>query len=85
LFDCIPVLPNRASYAEMYLPEFLYPSEWTSSWENYLVHRQDLIRFINHRVELYEDYLPLLEQQKTILKDKYLNANVMYDKLLKRS
>lgn len=85
VYGVIPVLPDRASYSEMYLPEFLYPSEWTSSYENYLTHRTDLINFINRRLDYLSDYHELVQTQKQILLDKYLNANVMYDKLLKRS
>lgn len=85
LFGVVPILPNRASYAEMYMPEFLYPSEWTSSYENYLTHRTDLLKFINRRLDYLDDYVELLKPQVEILKDKYLNGNIMYDKLLKRS
>lgn len=78
----IPVLPDRCSYSEMYLPEFLYPSEWTSSWDNYLKNKPLLIDFINERLDHPERFAAALEQQKAILKDRYLTCTVMIDKLL---
>jgi len=81
LLNTIPVLPDRCSYSEMYLPEFLYPSVWTSSFENYVQHKYNLIDFIQEKIDNAANYTAALEQQKQILLDKYLNANVMYDNL----
>jgi hypothetical protein len=81
LLNVIPVLPSRCSYTEMYLPEFLYPSEWTSSFENYLLHKNELLNFIADRLDYPENYATAMQQQRQLLLDKYLNANVMYDKL----
>ena len=35
LLGVIPILPNRLSYSEMYESKYLYPSDWTTSFENY--------------------------------------------------
>ena len=49
LAGAIPVLPDRCSYAEMYRKEFLYPSVWTSNWENYQKYKPLLVEFIQQR------------------------------------
>lgn len=82
LAGAIPIVPDRASYAEMYLPVFKYPSEWTSSIENYFKHKAELVAFINERVNNRGKYLPALHMQQQILIKDYLNANIMIDKIL---
>jgi hypothetical protein len=82
LAGAIPIVPDRASYREMYLPEFKYPSEWTSSVENYFKHKSELVSFINDRVNNRSKYLNLLKLQQQILITDYLNANLMIDKIL---
>lgn len=82
LSGVIPVLPDRCSYSEMYLPEFLYPSHWTADYNSYLQHRDELTDFINARLSNREHYLPALEKQKQILVDQYLQPGVMIEKLL---
>lgn len=82
LAGAIPVVPDRASYAEMYLPEFKYPSHWTSSWENYEANRDNVYKFIHERVRNREQYMSALKTQQQILMDNYLNANIMIDKIL---
>lgn len=82
LAGVIPVLPDRCSYKEMYLPEFKYPSEWTTNFEAFQKHRAELVEFINDRITNRDKYLPLLEQQKEILMKDYLQANVMIEKII---
>lgn len=82
LAGCIPVLPDRASYHEMYLPEFKYPSEWTSSHANYLKYKTDLVYFMSDRLNRPEAYALAMAEQRQILKDHYLTANIMIDNLL---
>lgn len=81
LLDCIPVLPDRCSYSEMYLPEFRYPTYWTSSYANYEKHKYDLIHWINDRLMFPKNYAEALAEQKEILHKQYLNADVMYNLL----
>lgn len=83
LADVIPVLPDRCSYKEMYLPEFKYPSEWTTNMESFLKHRTELVAFIQDRITNREKYLPLLEKQKEILLEHYLQADVMIKNITK--
>lgn len=82
LAGAIPILPDRCCYSEMYMNIFKYPSEWTSSYENYTRHKKDLVAFIEKRMDNYEFYLPYLEQQRAILVAEYINSNIMLDRLL---
>lgn len=83
LAGAIPIVPDRASYHEMYMDCFKYPSEWTSSWENYLANRHNLIEFINESMLHYNEIkeTSLLEQREILIND-YLKPNVMINKLL---
>lgn len=82
ILGAIPVVPNRASYAEMYMDEFLYPSEWTSSWDNYVSNRDNLYNFIQDRIRNRDKYLPALERQQQILISQYMRADAMIERIL---
>lgn len=82
LAGVIPFLPDRCSYSEMYLKEFLYPSEWTQNFESFEKHRVLLYRFINDRIQHREKYMVALGEQRKILIEKYLQPTVMVNKLL---
>jgi len=82
LLDVIPVLPDRCSYTEMYMTDFLYPSAWTESWEAYQTHKSDLIAFIQHRLDHPKKYSRQLAKQKKILKERYLSADRMFDQMI---
>lgn len=82
LAGAIPIVPDRASYSEMYLAEFKYPSEWTESYDSYLFNRKNLIEFIEHRLDNADAYQPLLQQQCEILMKDYLNCDVMVNYIL---
>jgi hypothetical protein len=82
LAGVIPIVPDRCSYKEMYLDEFKYPSEWTESVDAYKQHRDDLVEFVNRRINNRDQFIGALQRQKNILVQNYLNATVMIDKLL---
>ena len=82
LAGVIPVLPDRCSYAEMYPPEFLYPSVWTNSYENYCNYKVQLVDFIRDRMDNPEKYAKALEMAQWTIKNAYLNCNRMLDALL---
>lgn len=82
LVDTIPMLPNRLSYSEMYLSEFLYPSYWTESYETYIENKDYVILFLKNLVEDYDRHLKSLSIQRSTLLSKYLSASKMFDKLL---
>ena len=50
----MPLVPNRLSYTEMYSDFFSYPSEWTASFDDYLVHKDKLIDRIKTMMEGYD-------------------------------
>jgi hypothetical protein len=83
LANVIPVLPDRCSYSEMYLPEFKYPSAWTESWSSFNEHRSLLVDFIRERLANPDKFKHLMIMQKAILLDKYLKADVMVNNLIK--
>lgn len=79
----IPIVPDRASYSEMYLDIFKYPSEWTSSVDNYYHYKTKLIDFINDLIVQYNKIAENeLVDQVGILKRKYLSPTIMVNKLI---
>jgi len=82
LAGALPIVPDRASYSEMYPDVFRYPTEWTSNWHTYNQFREFMIGFIRERIDNYDRYLPALEECKNKLISNYLNANIMIDKLV---
>ena len=85
LAGAIPILPDRCSYSEMYLPEFKYPSEWTKNVESYYEHKDELLRFINDRLQNRDKYMDALTEQNEILIRDYLQPTAMVEKLLGQS
>lgn len=81
LAGVVPVLPDRCSYAEMYPKEFLYPSVWTSNYENYTHYKPQLTEFIRQRMDTRSYAISLGLAQDTI-KRSYLTCNKMLDALL---
>lgn len=84
LAGCIPIVPDRSSYKEMYLKCFRYPSYWTHDYESYLKNKDNLLDFISERIVNYNSYYDVLQKQKKILIDNYLTSNIMLDKLVER-
>ena len=83
LTGAIPIVPDRASYSEMYLDVFKYPSEWTEDYEAFLKHRDELTAFIDEKIDNAEKYITFVKKQQQILIDNYLNSTVMIDNILK--
>ena len=83
LTGAIPIVPDRASYSEMYLDVFKYPSKWTEDYDAFLKHRDDLTAFIDEKIDNAEKYISIVSEQQQILVDNYLNSTVMIDKILK--
>ena len=82
LAGAIPIVPDRASYKEMYLDCFKYPSEWTESEYAYKVNKTNLVRFIEEKINNYDKYADSMREQKYILLEHYMSANVMINKLV---
>jgi glycosyltransferase involved in cell wall biosynthesis len=61
LLEVIPMLPDRLSYSEMYpkdevdgVSNYLYPSEWTKSFNAYLKHKEAIMHMITTTIENYD-------------------------------
>jgi len=79
LVDAIPMMPNRLSYSEMALPEFLYPSEWTENYDTYLHHRDKVVAQIVNYMENFDDLQVSLEKQRTKLNKEFFSGAALYD------
>jgi hypothetical protein len=83
LAGAIPIVPDRASYSEMYKDVFKYPSIWTESYGNYLEHKEELEDFV---VDLCDNYdivkKEYLDEQVEVLTHNFLSADIMFDNIL---
>ena len=85
LAGAIPIVPDRASYKEMYLDIFKYPSVWTDGEENYNKYKEDLKYFIDDLLGRYDSIKNNeLAEQIEILKKDYLNAEIMIHNLIRK-
>ena len=82
LAGALPIVPDRASYTEMYPDVFRYPSEWTRNWHDYNRYREFLFGFIQERINNYNFYADALAECENNLINHYLNANIMIEKLI---
>jgi len=78
LVDAIPMVPDRLSYAEMALPEFKYPSEWTEDYDAYLHHKDKIITQIVNYMENFTDLQVSLEKQRTKLNKDFFSGTELY-------
>lgn len=78
IVDAIPMVPDRLSYSEMYENIFLYPSEWTETWANYIGNRQSVCNLIVQHMKNYDMVKPLIRRQARTLTENFFSA----DKLL---
>ena len=81
IVDAIPMVPDRLSYSEMGFETFKYPSEWTDTWENYNIHRQEICNRIIQYMNNYEKFLPSLNKQVNELTAHYFSCNKLLDML----
>ena len=81
LVGALPMVPDRLSYSEMALPEFKYPSEWTTSFENYRFHKAKVIKQIIEYMENYDDFLVALEKQVKKLKKDFFSGKALYEEI----
>ena len=79
LVDAIPMMPDRLSYSEMALPEFLYPSEWTEDFDTYLHNRDKVVAQIVNYMENYNDLQVSLEKQRTKLNKEFFSGAALYE------
>ena len=77
IVDAIPMVPDRLSYTEMYPAQFKYPTEWTSSWDSYLLHRVELVKHIRHTMDTYEQIVPFNRSLVEHLFSEFFSANAI--------
>lgn len=74
LVDAIPMVPDRLSYSEMFAKIWRYPSAWTESWDNYLLHKEELCAKIRDYMTNYDEYVRYVPQQARGLTDRFFSA-----------
>lgn len=59
LLDTIPMVPDRLSYSEIFdnHRDFLYPSKWTKSFDNYLIYKNNIIDKISTMMDKHDHLL----------------------------
>ena len=80
LAGSFPFVPDRLSYSEMYYDEcFKYFSDFTSDWDNYQIFKHSFMEHIRNRMEMNNEQV--IQEQLSILREKYLYPKEMLDKL----
>jgi hypothetical protein len=83
----IPLVPDRLSYAEMYMPMFKYPSEWTQSFDAYCKYESALVNFImelEYQLQKFPELVVAeIEKNREHLIKNYIDAPKLYENLLK--
>lgn len=75
IVDAIPMVPDRLSYTEMYPAQFKYPTEWTSNWDSYRLHRDELVKHIKQTMETYAHIVPFNRSLAEHLYSKFFSAS----------
>ena len=75
LVDAIPMVPDRLSYQEMYAEIWRYPSQWTESYDAYLLHKDALVSQIREFMTNYDEYRKLVPQQALSLNKYFFSAD----------
>jgi glycosyltransferase involved in cell wall biosynthesis len=84
LLDCLPMVPNRLSYSEIFehYDEFLYPSNWTETWDLYVLNRHEVVKRLQFMLDNYELLLTKLKNYCESRLPKYAKADIMIDNIL---
>lgn len=80
----IPLSPRRLAYNEQYTAPFLYPSEWTASWDAYQGNKEYLVSYIRMMMDDYATpkMQAAISAQEHVLKADYLTAEPLYRNLV---
>jgi len=80
----ISLVPDRLSYTEIFegFNNFLYPSEWTESFDAYLAHKDELIKKIRFSMTHYAAIKTQITQFNRTRLHEYAKAYKMYNSLL---
>jgi hypothetical protein len=82
IVNAVPMVPDRLSYSEMFADVWKYPSEWTSSWDNYVSHRKELCDKIVDYMENYRNYSKFIPQQAHSLNEHFFSCKTLLDMLV---
>ncbi len=82
----MPLAPDRLSYSEMYDDAWLYPSEWTESWDAYRRHKGKLVERMRAMLRRggEPETTAKLDALKDRLAERFFGADVLYERLLSR-
>jgi hypothetical protein len=81
LVGAFPYVPDRLSYAEMYLPPFKYPSDYTDTYEHYELNEHLIVNELRAIMDNFGFYDDVIAKQKQILLKDYLRPTAMLEKL----
>tara|TARA_B100000902_G_scaffold378461_1_gene411735 strand:- start:256 stop:1356 length:1101 start_codon:yes stop_codon:yes gene_type:complete len=78
----LPMVPDRLSYSEMEnTGKFLYPSEWTESFDSYKNNKDKVIERIVDYMENYDKHLVNLNKLTNHLNENYFSCNNLLERL----
>ena len=78
LVDVIPMVPDRLSYSEMGEQAFLYPSNYTETWDKYLENKDSIIGQIKDYMENYTRFIPTIRNQVKKLQTDFFSGKELY-------
>lgn len=68
----LPAVPDRACYSEIYQDPFVYPSEWTESFDKYIEHKDQLVAYLVNMMDNYQNIREVgYPQQVDYIIDQY--------------
>lgn len=85
LANCLPLVPDRLSYSEMYPSWCKYPSDWSIDWNSYLKNRNQLIEKIQHFMENYSILTDNLNTLKTSLMRDYFSCTNLINNISRKN
>ena len=81
MVNCVPLVPDRLSYTEMYSSIFKYPSAYTESWDSYQAHKSELMDAIHYHIENYPSTLRILRAQAESLHTNFFSATTLVENI----
>ena len=81
MVNCVPLVPDRLSYTEMYSSIFKYPSAYTESWDSYQAHKSELMDVIQYHIENYPSTLRILRAQAESLHNNFFSATTLLENI----
>ena len=81
IVNCVPLVPDRLSYTEMYSSIFKYPSVYTESWDGYQAHKSELMDVIHYHIENYPSTLRILRAQAESLHNNFFSATNLIENI----